>query len=608
MAAGHSACMACAWRRAMAWRSTSRQRPATITRPNGRRGPANTSASRRCAPGTPSSASSVSSSTSRSARAPSCSPQRARPAAAAPPWRARSNRRAAVAACRAGSATRCAARRQALAVFQPAQFLRPGARDLAVGAHRQRRAAVQPAAAGRSGRRPGWPRCPGRSPRRRRCRRHGVDLAGVAWVACTSCQRASGAAWRASHSIGRSRWRPGSRRPRRSARRCGCGAACPRRPAASARIDAGCAARSEWTATPAAQHCRGEAASRARSASTGDAWWQSGAGRRAPRAVKPARSYSTGSSVRPMPARPRRRPVPSTSWPGRHRAAVGVVVQVVELADLRVAALQQLGVQLRGHRAQLRGRDAQRHAVHAVAPGPEVVSRLRAARPGRQRRAGRHGCAHRPAAAAPGRQHLWPAAALSGRDRSPAALASPQQHAGLPAPVDPGRGAHSSCGSGIGPPVEHGLHQRAQQRLSGRARRRARRRAGFVHVGAPGHLQLHRVHALGRAAVVARDVAALEAAVQHLAEAAARPAPGHSARAAPGAQLRRRPCPGSGRGSRALEQPGQLALDAVAVEQHRMAVRARSAPVRRPARRGRAASRWPRRRATSAASGACASR
>ena len=53
--------------------------------------------------------------------------------------------------------------------------------------------------------------------------------------------------------------------------------------------------------------------------------------------------------------------------------AVGRVVQVVEFADLRVAAGQQFGVQVLGHRAHLLGRDAQRHAVHAVAPTPEVV-------------------------------------------------------------------------------------------------------------------------------------------------------------------------------------------------------------------------------------------
>ena len=54
-------------------------------------------------------------------------------------------------------------------------------------------------------------------------------------------------------------------------------------------------------------------------------------------------------------------------------AAVGTVLQVVELADLRVAAAQQLDVELRRDRAQLLGRDAQRDRVHALAPRPEVV-------------------------------------------------------------------------------------------------------------------------------------------------------------------------------------------------------------------------------------------
>ena len=53
--------------------------------------------------------------------------------------------------------------------------------------------------------------------------------------------------------------------------------------------------------------------------------------------------------------------------------AVLAVVQVVELADLRVAAGQQLGVELCRDGLQLARRDAQRDAVHAIAPGPEVV-------------------------------------------------------------------------------------------------------------------------------------------------------------------------------------------------------------------------------------------
>jgi hypothetical protein len=55
--------------------------------------------------------------------------------------------------------------------------------------------------------------------------------------------------------------------------------------------------------------------------------------------------------------------------------AVAVVLQIVKLADLRVAAAQQLDVELRGDVTQRLGLDALRHAVHAVAPRPEIVVR-----------------------------------------------------------------------------------------------------------------------------------------------------------------------------------------------------------------------------------------
>jgi hypothetical protein len=45
----------------------------------------------------------------------------------------------------------------------------------------------------------------------------------------------------------------------------------------------------------------------------------------------------------------------------------------MELADLGVAAGQQLGIQLAGDGLQLLGRDAVGGRVHAVAPAPEVV-------------------------------------------------------------------------------------------------------------------------------------------------------------------------------------------------------------------------------------------
>ena len=54
------------------------------------------------------------------------------------------------------------------------------------------------------------------------------------------------------------------------------------------------------------------------------------------------------------------------------------MVQVMEFADLGVAAGQQLGVKPGGNGLELRGRYAQGHGVHAFAPAPEVIA-LRAA-------------------------------------------------------------------------------------------------------------------------------------------------------------------------------------------------------------------------------------
>ena len=125
---------------------------------------------------------------------------------------------------------------------------------------------------------------------------------------------------------------------------------------------------------------------------------------------------------------------------GIRRAGLAVV-QVVEFTHLRIAATQQFGVQLRGHGTQLRGRDAQGHAVHAGSPAPEVV--LCAIAPfsqagectlegvavrvhqTRQHRAGQHlrggGCR------------------LVGLHLGPAAVAAhPQQHVVLPGPGNPG--------------------------------------------------------------------------------------------------------------------------------------------------------------------------
>ena len=54
-----------------------------------------------------------------------------------------------------------------------------------------------------------------------------------------------------------------------------------------------------------------------------------------------------------------------------------VAVQVVELDDGRVAALQHLRVDLAGDRVQQAGIDGGREPVHAFAPGPEVVATRR---------------------------------------------------------------------------------------------------------------------------------------------------------------------------------------------------------------------------------------
>jgi hypothetical protein len=95
----------------------------------------------------------------------------------------------------------------------------------------------------------------------------------------------------------------------------------------------------------------------------------------------------------------------------------------------------------------------------------------------------------------------------------------------------------------------------------------------FVHVGAPAHLELQGVHAPAGRAVVARDVAALEAAVEHMAELASAANTASACALRPGAQLRPPARAQVQVRQRAFEQPGQLALDAVPVEQHRMAVR-----------------------------------
>ena len=123
------------------------------------------------------------------------------------------------------------------------------------------------------------------------------------------------------------------------------------------------------------------------------------------------------------------------------RRAVGLVLQVVELADVGVAAGQQLAVEVRGDGLHVvRGHGAG-HAVHAVAPAPEVVARVLA--PLRQAGEGAlEGVAvrvhqswqHRSGQRLRIRRTRH--ARLHGRP-APAAVAD-QQHVVLPAAVEPG--------------------------------------------------------------------------------------------------------------------------------------------------------------------------
>ena len=122
--------------------------------------------------------------------------------------------------------------------------------------------------------------------------------------------------------------------------------------------------------------------------------------------------------------------------------AVGLVVQVVELAHLCVAALQLLYIQLRRHSAQLRGCDAQRHAVHAVAPRPKVIRR-RLAPLGQARKRALEGmavCVDQARQYRTG-QHVGLVGRRGdvGRDVGPVALCVYRQaHVLFPAAVDPG--------------------------------------------------------------------------------------------------------------------------------------------------------------------------
>ena len=128
------------------------------------------------------------------------------------------------------------------------------------------------------------------------------------------------------------------------------------------------------------------------------------------------------------------------------RAAVQIMLQVVKLTYLGVTTPQQLQVQHRSDGALLRGRDAQRHAVHAVTPRPKIIGRrfTPLGQPGkralermamgvdqaRQQRAGQHVRTHgRPGHAG---AHLGPAAINAQPQQDMLGPASRQPGAGRP--------------------------------------------------------------------------------------------------------------------------------------------------------------------------------
>ena len=154
----------------------------------------------------------------------------------------------------------------------------------------------------------------------------------------------------------------------------------PAKPSASvdsAAIDAALAARSEWIASPESTsgRARGPIAPRC---------LERLGGRRAKATLIVAQVGSGEAGALVQHRQDRQADAGIGGGIGerpRHRqrigvlAAVAVAAQVVELADMGVAAAQQLEVELRRDRAQLLRADAQRDRVHPVAPRPEVVAR-----------------------------------------------------------------------------------------------------------------------------------------------------------------------------------------------------------------------------------------
>ena len=271
------------------------------------------------------------------------------------------------------------ARDQALAVFEPAQFLHRRHRDVRIRADAPARRRRRGSRAAGTGRRRGWLRWSGRSPPSRRCARCPALPPSSRWVACTRVQRASTSALASSHSTGRA---PRSARQSCTSPICSamwmCTGIAGGSAASTARIASAGTARRLCSAQPTRSASSCVLAQRVEQAQVGIDVVAEAAlalGQRA--AVEAAghvqhrqqgqadAGFARGGDQR---ARHRRRV--------GVRAAVGRVVQVVELADRGVAGFEHLDVQLRGDGLQRVGVEARGEAVHRLAPGPERVLRV----------------------------------------------------------------------------------------------------------------------------------------------------------------------------------------------------------------------------------------
>ena len=186
------------------------------------------------------------------------------------------------------------------------------------------------------------------------------------------------------------RARRGSPAPRRSARRYGCGSA---RFARARRCQhfahGGFRHRAQRMQSDADRAASATLCARSRSskAQVGlDSRGRNGAGARASgRPSKPPVMYSTGNSVRPMPAsRAASINASDIAAGSAYGVPSGCVMQVVEFADLRVARLQHLDVKLRRNRVQIVRADARGERVHRFAPASRNCRRcdpLRSASP-----------------------------------------------------------------------------------------------------------------------------------------------------------------------------------------------------------------------------------